>query len=64
MSSDTDTKTNDTGIDAQTMENAKKIAKVMRSLPMEESKMIFVYASALHDRSMLAAGDKPGSVVG
>lgn len=64
MNNDTDTKTNDTGIDAQTMENAKKIAKVMRSLPMEESKMIFVYASALHDRSMIAAGEKSDPVAG
>lgn len=33
--------------------DTRQIAEIMRKLPPEEAKFVLVYASALHDRSMI-----------
>lgn len=49
---------NGTGIDEQTLQNSKKISEAMRQLPPEEAKLVLVYASALHDRTLIESSEK------
>lgn len=47
-----------TDIDEQTWKNSIKISETMRQLPPEEARLVLVYASALHDRTLIASSEK------
>ena len=44
--------TEDTGTTKE-ISDTRQIADIMRKLPPEDAKFVLVYASALHDRSMI-----------